>query len=184
MSATSYPGCERLLDSWRAGGSDYAGCSGSGISFNDAARQTYALTTPQVDATMRGGESAMSGAPTRLGIFGVNSRVTKASVGDADGLSWVILISERRLTGESTPNELRSSDGWAWGGPATLMSTRYGPHSGRHYSEADSEHPNLVQICMADAVVRKVNWSIDLRTWNNLGSYADGSPITHPAFRR
>ena len=69
-------------------------------------------------------------------------------------------------------------------GPATLFSTRYAPHTGRHYDEADSEHPGLVNVCLADVRVRPINWNIDLATWNNLGNYQQGAPITHPDFLR
>jgi hypothetical protein len=74
-------------------------------------------------------------------------------------------------------NRLLSSDGWAFGGPATMLSTRNSPHTGLHFDEADSEHTGLVQVCMADGTVHTISVNIDLRTWENLGNMAQGSPI-------
>jgi type II secretory pathway pseudopilin PulG len=176
--------CDRVSESWTGGGNDYAACNGSGITFNDEARQTWDLDEAQIAATTRNGMCPYSSAPEHRGISGVNSQVTRADVEAADGLAFVILLSERRVFRNPPSAEQRSSDGWAWGGPATLLSTRFAPHSGLHYDEADSEHPGLVNAAMADARVRPVSWNIDLRTWSNLGNYAQGSPIEHPEFRR
>lgn len=176
--------CDRIAGDWTGGGNDYAACSGSGITFNDDARQTWALDDAQLAATMRGEISPYTLAPTNKGIFGVNSRTTREDVEAADGLAFVLLLAERRVFRSSSPGPQWSSDGWAWGGPATLFSTRFAPHTGSHYDEADSEHPGLVNVALADARVRPVNWNIDLRTWSNLGNYAQGSTVEHPDFRR
>lgn len=178
------PQCDRVDPGWTGGGNDYAACNGSGISFNDAARQTWNLDEAQVLATTRNEVCPYSSAPAQRGLLGVNSQVTRADVEAADGLAFVILLAERRVFPRDEGPERRSSDGWAWGGPATLFSTRFAPHSGLHYDEADSEHPGLVHVAMADARVRTINWNIDLRTWSNLGNYAQGSPLEHPDFRR
>lgn len=175
--------CDRVGEDWTRGGNDYAACSGSGITFHDEARQTWALEEMQLAATMRGDLSPYSQAPRQRGIFGVNSRVTRADVEMGDGLAYVLLAAERRVFRGSAPGPHWSSDGWAWGGPATLFSTRFAPHTGSHYDEADSEHPGLVNVALADGRVRPVHWNIDLRTWNNLGNYAQGSPLQHPEFR-
>jgi prepilin-type processing-associated H-X9-DG protein len=177
-------GCDTIAADWTTGGGDYAGCAGSGIVFNDEARQTWVLDDVQIEATRRAGTSPYAAAPEERGIFGANSAATRDDVAAADGLAWVILLAERRVFQQSSPNTQHSSDGWAWGGPATLMSTRFSPHTGRHYDEADSLHPGLVNVAMADGRVRAVNWNIDLRTWRNLGNYAQGSPLEHPEFRR
>lgn len=176
--------CDRIAESWSGGGNDYAACSGSGITFYDEARQTWDLDAAQIEATSRNGVSPYSTATSQRGLFGVNSSVSKSDVQMADGIAYVVLLAERRVFANASPNEQRSSDGWAWGGPATLFSTRYAPHTGAHYDEADSEHPGLVHVAMADARTTPVNWNIDLRTWNNLGNYAQGSPLEHPDFRR
>ncbi|MEZ6066155.1 MAG: DUF1559 domain-containing protein [Planctomycetaceae bacterium] len=176
--------CDVVVDGWTGGGCDYAACSGSGVTFKDAARQTWLLDEAQLLATERAGKSLFSAAATEQGVFGVNSEVTEDMIAAGDGLAWVILVAERRVFRNDSPNELRSSDGWAWGGPATLFSTRRGPHAGMHYDEADSDHPGLLHVCMADSRVRTVNWNVDLRTWQNLGNFAQGSPLDHPDFRR
>lgn len=175
--------CDRVGEDWTRGGNDFAACSGSGITFHDEARQTWALDEMQLAATMRGDVSPYSQAPRQRGIFGVNSRVTRADVEGGDGLAYVLLLSERRVFRGGAAGPHWSSDGWAWGGPATLFSTRFAPHTGSHYDEADSEHPGLVNVALADGRVRPVHWNIDLRTWNNLGNYAQGSPLQHPEFR-
>jgi hypothetical protein len=177
-------GCDLVANDWTGGGNDYAGCSGSGITFNDEARQTWDLDETQGAATMLDGHSPYSCTATQQGLFGVNRQVQRADVEAADGLAYVLMLGERRVFRNASPNELHSSDGWAWGGPATLFSTRFAPHTGLHYDESDSEHPGLVHVAMADARVRPVNWNIDLRTWSNLGNLSQGVPIEHPDFRQ
>ncbi len=174
--------CDRVGTDWTRGGNDYAACSGSGITFNDEARQSWALDEMQLAATLRGDVSPYSQAPRQRGLFGVNSRVTRVDVERGDGLAYVLLLSERRVFRSAAAGPQWSSDGWAWGGPATLFSARFAPHTGSHYDEADSEHPWLVNVALADGRVRPIHWNIDLRTWTNLGNYAQGSPIQHPEF--
>ncbi|MCA9055129.1 MAG: DUF1559 domain-containing protein [Planctomycetaceae bacterium] len=176
--------CDRVSDGWTGGGNDYAACNGSGITFNDEARQTWDLDEMQLAATTRDGVCPYSSAANQRGLFGVNSRLTRSEVEAADGLANVLMLSERRVFHNAAPNEQHSSDGWAWGGPATSMSARFAPHTGAHYDEADSEHPGLVNVALADGRVRPVSWNIDLRTWTNLGNFASGIPIEHPEFRR
>jgi len=188
-----YSLAERVDQTWATGGNDYAGCSGSGITFNDQDRQTYWLRPAELQATViinpntNYSVSPFTQHALNVGMFGVNSSTRIADV--SDGTSNVIMVCERRLFPNSNfgnnvnnnqLNVLRSSDGWAFGGPATLMSTRLAPHTGRHYDEADSEHPGLVQCCLADGSVKGVSVNIDLRTWENLGNMAQGSPIDVP----
>ncbi|MFV0443542.1 MAG: DUF1559 domain-containing protein [Planctomycetaceae bacterium] len=177
-------GCERIDADWTGGGNDYAACSGSGITFNDEARQTWDLEEMQIEATTRDGNCPYSNAPHQRGLFGVNSAVTNSDLDSGDGKSHILMLAERRVfRNASGPVELRSSDGWAWGGPATLFSTRFAPHTGLHYDEADSAHPGLVHVALADGRVRPISWNIDLQTWSNLGNFAQGSPLEHPDFR-
>lgn len=176
--------CDRVADDWKHGGNDFAACSGSGISFYDEERQTWSLDEAQIEATSRRGFSPYSSSPMHQGVFGVNSRITRGDVESADGLAYVLILAERRVFRNNSPNERRSSDGWAWGGPATLFSTRFAPHTGEHYDETDSEHPGLINAALADARVRPISWNIDLATWRNLGNFAQGSPINHPEFRQ
>jgi prepilin-type N-terminal cleavage/methylation domain-containing protein len=170
---------------WTSGGSDYAACAGSGIVFNDQFRQTYYLTPAQLLLTTNNiGNSVFTQNGLHIGAFHVNSSTSIAEI--SDGTTQVILLAERRMflpqttTNVINPNinnVLRSSDGWAWGGPATLFSTRNPPHWGQHYDEADSAHVDFVQVCLGDASVRTISFSIDRRTWRNLGNISQGSPV-------
>lgn len=179
---------ERVDQSWRSGGNDYAACTGSGITFadlDDTERQTYILTNEQLNNTLftqtvNGVSRTVSlytQHPLQVGAFGVNSDTTFSQI--QDGTSHVVLVAERRIFTDAIEDvvELRSQDGWAWGGPATLFSTREAPHSGVHFDEADSEHPETLNILMGDGGVRNVSFNIDLQTWNNLGNMSQGSPV-------
>ena len=177
---------------WNKGGNDYAGCSGSGVTFHDnnsdvTDRQTYALLPNQLLATVTPvvtpsgatvSISPFSQFTQNIGIFGVNSSTNFSSI--SDGTSNVIMVSERRVFTNLAPVILRSSDGWIWGGPATLFSCRYAPHSGLHYDEADSPHDQTVYVLLADGSVKSISINIDLRTWQNLGNMAGGTPVTLP----
>lgn len=193
-----YANCDRVDSSapsaipWTQGGNDYAGCSGSGITFrdnpNDATdRQTYAMLPLQLAATITtitglNGQIFSTSPYTQyqnnIGIFGVNSSTGLRSV--TDGTSNVIMVSERRVSKLLTPATQRSNDGWAWGGPATLFSGRFAPHSNLSFDEADSAHEQIVQVLLADGSVRLISVNIDLRTWQNMGNMAQGSPINMP----
>lgn len=176
---------------WSQGGNDYAGCSGSGITFhdnpNDATdRQTYIMTPAQLALTVN--VTNVNGVPfnnsyytqfsNNIGIFGVNSHTNLRDI--TDGTTNVIMVAERRLSQLSIPANQRSSDGWIWGGPATLFSCRNAPHTGLYYDEADSSHDQIVQVCLADGSVKVISVNIDQRTWQNLGNMAQGSPVTVP----
>jgi len=181
-----YQQTERVDISWNSGGNDYAAVSGSGITFQEPNRQTYWLTPAQLSTTIitATGLSPYTQHSTKIGMFGVNSATPIAGV--SDGTSNVIMVAERRLfkngniagaANNNAINLLLSSDGWCFGGPATMLSTRNAPHTGRHFDEADSEHTGFIQACMADGSVKTIGVNIDLRTWENLGNMAQGSPI-------
>ena len=186
MQATGkYSATVRVNPAWVQGGNDYAGCSGSGITFHDGGgssldRQTYALTPAQLLLTVNPltNLSPYTQYQNNVGMFGVNSYVQTRDV--TDGTSNVIMVSERRLSTQIAPPQQQSWDGWAWGGPSTLFSCRIAPHTGLWYDEADSLHDQIVQCCFADGSVRNVSWNIDLRTWINLGNMAQGSPVNLP----
>ncbi len=176
---------DRVDQTWQKGGNDYAGCSGSGITFADAAmqRETYDLTPQQLQLTMVNNNNLINNqnitpytqGNLHQGIFGVNSGTSLADI--TDGTSNVILVSERRLFESLTPSVRRSSDGWCWGGPATMFSTRLAPHSKQHFDEADSPHDGVVQVALADGSVRGISFNIDIRTWWNLGNKGQGTPV-------
>ncbi len=187
-AATTYSNTERVDVSWVKGGNDYAGVTGAGITFSDVPRQTYWLTPLQLQNTVNNvGLSPYTQNGLNVGIFGVNSSTRIADV--SDGTSNVVMVSERRVFLNPTTqvnnqnvnlNLIRSSDGWAFGGPATLCSFRNAPHSGFHFDEADSMHTGIVQVATADGSVHQVSVNIDIRTWRNLGNMAQGTPVETP----
>jgi prepilin-type N-terminal cleavage/methylation domain-containing protein len=195
----TFANCDRIDSAvpgavvWNRGGNDYAGCSGTGITFhdnpNDATdRQTYSMLPAQlalqvVSGTTPGTGVAYNTCPytqfsQNIGIFGVNSSTSFSSI--TDGSSNVIMVSERRVFTNAAPANVRSSDGWIWGGPATLFSNRYAPHTGQSYDEADSLHDQMVLVLLADGSVKTISVNIDLRTWQNLGNMAGGTPVNIP----
>ena len=178
-----YSATIRVNQAFTQGGNDYAACSGSGITFHDGAvgdRQTYALLPAQLLATVNTTTnlSAYTQYQQNIGMFGVNSYVQTRDV--TDGTSNVIMVAERRLSTQIAPPQQQSYDGWAWGGPATLFSCRVAPHTGLWYDEADSAHDQSLQCTFADGSVRTISFNIDLKTWNNLGNMAQGSPVNLP----
>lgn len=199
MQATGlYANTIRVHPSWQTGGNDYAACTGSGISFKDdvqGQQQTYFLTPVQLAATVIVGpivsQSPFTQDPTNIGVFGVNSNTNIAGI--SDGTSNVILVAERQIFQNPRANrpEEVSSDGWAFGGPATLFSTQFPPGNqgriesfnqnpnaaARHFSEAGSNHTGFVNVLMGDGSGRSANINMDLRTWQNLGNRAQGSVV-------
>ena len=183
-----YSGTERVDISWVKGGNDYAGVTGSGKTFKDDDpnnRQTYWLTPTQLlSQTNAAGLNPMTQHSFNMGIFGVNSSTRIADV--TDGTSNVVMVSERRVfLNPVTPNPananlIRSSDGWAWGGPATLLSFQNPPHYPLHFDAADSMHTSIVHVGLADATVHGISINIDLQTWRNLGNMSNGVPVETP----
>ncbi len=187
---TSYANCERVDQDWRQGGNDYAAVSGSGITFQDFFRQTYWLTADQLQlteiTTPFGNRSPYTQFHILRGMFGVNSHTTIADV-NQDGTSQTLMVCERALFKDDAVNILQSSDGWALGGPATMMScrlspnpdsNRFDPNVVQHYDQAGSPHTGIVQVLLADGSARPIGISIDRTIWRNLGSMQDGTPIT------
>ncbi len=198
-TSAEYAKTNRIHQSWTSGGNDYAGCTGSGIAFKDdvnGEQQTYFLTPTQLAATVIVGQltanSPFAQDQTNVGIFGVNSKTNIASI--TDGTTNVIIVAERQIIQNPRPNrpQERSSDGWAYGGPATLFSTQFPPElsgkiqltnqnvnpSSRHFSEAGSNHPGVVNVLLGDASARSMGINIDLILWNNLGNMSQGSSVT------
>lgn len=191
-ATTKYAATDRVDPSWTKGGNDYAGCAGSGIVFSPNNRGTYMLTPAQLANTVIVGTnlSPYTQHASNVGIFGVNTSPSIAAI--TDGTSNVIMVAERQIFEKTTPDIHRSSDGWAFGGPATLFSTRNAPQNIRpnnnnlnapyptaaqHYDEAASNHPGIVQALLGDGSVRGFSVNIDLKTWRNLGNMAQGAPV-------
>ncbi|MEZ6129796.1 MAG: DUF1559 domain-containing protein [Planctomycetaceae bacterium] len=181
----------RLDVNQNRGGNDYAGCVGSGVAFDTTNRLLYHLT--QADLTVLNQTGTTSGTVTtqpwqvyqlsnRVGIFGPNSSTSIGSI--TDGTSQTILCSEAERF-EGTTAEYRNavpdsrrvpSDGWVWGGPATLMSTFRPPNKKEFFEAAGGPHEDVVQVAMADGSVQGINQSISLDLWQRLGSMAEGIP--------
>ncbi len=169
-----FPYLMRINPTWTRGGNDYGGCLGSGVGFNDNLnlRATWALLPTQLQSDL-----TQSLLPNRLqvGVFFVNSSTSIADV--TDGTSNVILAGEvMRL---SVPNNyfLQSSDGWAWGGAATMFSARFGINKGVHYDNTGSAHPGGANYVFADGSTHFINQNVNLPTFQNLANMALGLPV-------
>jgi prepilin-type N-terminal cleavage/methylation domain-containing protein len=177
MDISKYSFVFRLNLNWNKGGNDYAACIGSGTAFNDVTRSTWDLTPAQVvnDNTLLLGPRNL-----HRGMFSVNSNTRMADV--TDGTSNVIMVSEvprmNIVNNANNLNRRRSSDGWAWGGPATVFSTLWGPNKRLHYSEAGSDHGQIIQVTFADGRVRTISENIEITTWRNLGNMSNGIPVS------
>ena len=172
MDIQKFPFVRRIARGWVKGGNDYAGCIGSGKPFNDVERATWDLTPEQVanDLTLTLGPRNL-----HMGVFFVNSSISMRDV--SDGTSNVIMVSEADRLNDPNDNILQSSDGWAWGGPATLFSTRIGPNKKLHFEGAGSDHDQLIHCLMVDGSVVTISENIAIRTWRNLGNIANGIPV-------
>ncbi len=126
-----------------------------------------------------------------------NKKNTMASV--SDGLSNTLMVGEI-LQGKGT--DLR---GFTWWGSAAGVSTYYGPNStspdivtqncsndpltnlpciapgaAPYVNVMRSRHTGGVQSAMGDGSVQFFSQSIDIPTWMNLGSMADGNTVSIP----
>lgn len=192
------------------GGNDYGGCAGSGIIIDDGAETPTGTNNVSVLRPVMAMTPAQASLPanvlagyaqhgTNMGIFFVNSstRVTDVS----DGTSNVLMVGElarfQRLNvaGVATPDVRRkSSDGWAWGGAATLFTAsttpstlpptttprnraRGGINKEDHYTAPASEHEGLAQFCLADGSVRSLSENINDGIFANLGNISSGIPV-------
>ena len=126
---------------------------------------------------------------TFLGLFSVNRALGIRDV--TNGTSNVIAIGEvQRLNGldlngngtVTDPSEQQtiSSDGWAWGGAATLFSTLNPPNRNLTFDTPGSDHTGgLFQVGLCDGSCRPISQNINLATFNNLGSMSSGMPVTN-----
>jgi prepilin-type N-terminal cleavage/methylation domain-containing protein len=191
---------------WTRGGNDYGGCIGGGLGWfttvipmpidNQTGGQpvtdigTLELTPPQIQQQELLNPVEIY-VPTGniLGLFSVNR-----SLGIRDcsnGTSNVIMIGEvQRLNGldlnnngsvlDPTEAQTISCDGWAWGGAATLFSTRNPPNRPFTFDTPGSDHTGgIMQVGLADGSCRALSQNIDLNTFNNLGCIASNKPVTN-----
>ena len=180
----------RVNMNWTGGGNDYGGCAGSGQVFEDVTgfRGTYDLLPGQLFSFPT---ITLPPAPFHRGVFFVNSNTRIADV--SDGTTNVLMVGEvMRMNGfgnlanfQQNPNGLLqmnpllvSSDGWAWGGAATMFSCRFGINKGLHYDNPGSSHAGgIAQFLFCDGGVRSMTPNINLTIFQNLGNVANGVPI-------
>ena len=188
LERTAY--CFRIGDTrtnieipWNKGGNDYAGCIGSGVGWDDTlsprefGRHTWHLTPEQV--RNQPDQIALPFGPNHLhsGIFYVNSNTRFRDI--VDGTSKVIMVGEvMRLSRQNADQVVLSSDGWAWGGAATMFSTRFGINKGVHFDNSGSDHKQGANFLLADGSVISLSENIDLTTFRNLGNKANQIPVT------
>lgn len=186
MDIKKYSNLQRVHIDFTKGGNDYSGCIGSGIAFNPNSNglpgATWAVTAAQnqnetVQPTAIGPPGIMrTPHPFDIGIFSVNSSTNMRDIGD--GTSNVIMVGEaQRLQNPGTVDGLRSRDGWAWGGAATLFSTREGPNKALSIAGPGSDHDGMAQFAFADGSVRVVSENIDGFLFANLGNMSNNIPV-------
>ena len=174
----------RVNPNWTLGGNDYGGCVGSGVPFNDVARATYYLSPAQLANIGPLGMNPPT--PLHAGVFGVNSNTNIRDV--SDGTSNVIIAGEvARLNAfpgtvvnniSNTNNILQSSDGWCWGGPATMFSTRLGINKGFHFDAPASNHAGGAQFVFVDGSVHNISQNVNQIVFANLGNISNGVPVS------
>jgi prepilin-type N-terminal cleavage/methylation domain-containing protein len=167
-----------------AGGTDYAGCAGSGVVFNRQFWSVYDLTSEQLNYQQNNlnnpGTINFNQVNNNTGVFYTNSAVRMGDI--KDGTTQTIMISEaERFSELKQPNlrtvTQRASDGWAWGGPATLFTTLDGPNKKLFWDYAGSSHGDLCMVGLADGSSRPVSQSIGLTVWQSLGNTSGGVPV-------
>ena len=175
----------KLTTGVRGGGTDYAGCAGSGLLFNDATnvRALWDLTAAQIQTANQTATLGYNQTGGNPGVFYANSAVR---IGDIkDGTSQTILVGEaerfEKLNGKVLPTQRTiyqfASDGWAWGGPATLFTTSDGANKRSHFALAGGPHDDVIQVALADGSVRQISQSIGLTVWQSLGNASGGIPV-------
>lgn len=196
MNTAKFTNLFRVDPNWVKGGNDYAGCIGSGQGWNVAlanvnsniAPPTWHLTTPQVQNDLSMNVLIpKSPSPLAAGPMYVNSSTNLRDI--SDGVSNVIMIGEiQRINYLTNPNPnqaaftnlVYSSDGWAWGGAATLLSTFQAINRGSltDNAGAGSDHKGGAHFTLADGSVRFIGENINTPTFQQLGNMASGVPVS------
>jgi prepilin-type N-terminal cleavage/methylation domain-containing protein len=181
MSTREYEFMKRLDPTFVKGGNDYSGCAGSGeiIPTSDLVnRPIYNLTSQQLASLgIVGPLTAFSPIPHQnvLGIFFPNSDTRFADI--SDGTSNVIAVMEVERLSDQLLVQRQSSDGWAWGGAATLFTARNGVNKKLWFDAAGSDHIGICQMLLADGSVRTVTENLDYVTFTNLAAKSFGGPV-------
>lgn len=180
MDVRKLTNVRRIDPSYTRGGNDYGGCIGQVIGWDDTTRATFNLTPTQVQtltpAQWYGPQQAF------MGSFFVNSNIRERDM--TDGTSNIVMVGEVDRLNYSTPaagpspDVNKSSDGWAWGGAATMFSTRNGLNKNLHFDGAGSDHPSgVVHFLFGDGGVRALNENVNQIVYNNLGTISAGGPL-------
>ncbi|MCH2212378.1 MAG: DUF1559 domain-containing protein [Fuerstiella sp.] len=194
------------LETVGSGGNDYAGCAGSGLLFwqdqnpvvlnplnpnsnpdINPRRSTYNLNAQQfADLEALGLNSIPIYQRSDLrGFFGVNTSNSLKHCKDGSSQTMIIAEAERfdgiglnidDQFGFTRTFEQYASDGWCWGGPATLFSAYRPPNKQEHFEAAGGPHENGVQVGLADGSARMVSDSVSTLVWRQLGSMNAGIP--------
>lgn len=183
MDVTRYQNVIRIHPNVQTGGNDYAGCAGSGVPFNDGFnRSTWDLMSSQLANFPT---TSLLPAPLHRGVFFTNSSTTFSEI--SDGATNVFMVGEvMRMNGlvdTQIDPLLQSSDGWAWGGPATLFSARFGINKGVHYDNSGSDHPGgIAHFLFCDGSVRQITQNVNLTVFQNLANIANNTAIPSGMF--
>lgn len=182
MNSQKYSFAHKINQNFTRGGNDYAGCAGSGeiVPANDLVnRPIYNLTAGQLaNLGVVGPLSTFSPIPHSnvLGIFYPNSNTRFRDI--EDGTSNVIMAMEVERLNDQLLIERQSSDGWAWGGAATLFTSRNGINKKLHFDASGSEHPGgIVFALLADGSVRSLTENLDYVIYTNLATKSFGGPV-------
>ncbi len=186
MDLNTYSTLQRVNIDFNKGGNDYSACIGSGIAFNNLSAglpgATWAVTPSQsqnepIQPTALGPAGIMKTPHVfDIGIFSVNSATRMGDI--KDGTSNVIMAGEnQKLVFPGVIDNLRSRDGWAWGGAATLFSTREGPNKALSIAGPGSDHETISHFAFADGSVRGISDNIDGFLFANLGNMSNNIPV-------
>lgn len=176
---------------WAKGGNDYSGNAGRGFLVSDGisgtvpgggggggvgmstgVRAVYALTPDQI---LNDPTQLYLPSPQNRGVFYVNSSVRFSDV--SDGTSQSLMVGENARLNHATNPLLQSSDGWAWGGAATLFTTRLGLNKNLHYDGPASDHDSGAWFLFVDGRVTFLNQNLNLNTFRFLSSISDGLTV-------
>ena len=198
MNTRFYNWIHRVDPTFEKGGNDYSGVAGSGEIIADITPQQRAIfhLSP---VQLQNQPLTSTVLPNRrfVGVFYPNSNTNIARI--SDGTTNVIMVTEHeRLNFEpinvnntgvipNNPNtgpvagivfqQRQSSDGWAWGGASTILTTRNGINKKLHFDAAGSEHLGMVHALLADGSVKVLSENLDFLVYQNLGTIQNGGPV-------
>ncbi len=174
MAATKYAYVKKVDTTWTRGGNDYGGCIGKGTGWDLNTRASYNLTADEVRNV--GPLYLVGPQPLHMGVFHANSATRERDI--PDGLSNTLMVGElQRFQLQPTTPQTTCSDGWAWGGIATLFSTKNGINK-QFFDSAGSDHPSgIANFLFSDGGVRALSENIDINAYYRLGTTSEGIPL-------